>query len=114
MNTKQFNIIVKNFYARSLGVLIAKGQGYTEDKNADRLDHFKRAAAIDGETPEQAAKGMWKKHLVSILDIIKMTETCPKKITEDLIEEKLGDSVNYHGILYALLIERLEEKNDTC
>ena len=110
MKPAKFNKLLKEIYGEGKRVLNDASKGYSGD--ADRLSFFKRAGAIDGETPEQALKGMWKKHLTSVLDIIKMTEECPEKLTFALVREKIVDSMNYHPLLLALLIERIEAQED--
>ena len=58
-----------------------------------------------GQSPEKALVGMLAKHLVSILDIV---DAIPKQIpTPALVEEKIGDAVNYLILLEALLKERI-------
>ncbi|MBU1173493.1 MAG: hypothetical protein KKD44_28330 [Proteobacteria bacterium] len=100
-----FNKLVKEVYQEGKRKLNDASKGYSGDD--DRLSFFKRAGDLDGETPERALKGMWKKHLVSVLDIIKMTEECPEKLTIALVREKICDSMNYHPLLLALLVERI-------
>jgi len=110
MNTNQFSKTAASFFSDCLSILEEKGRGYTQNDQHDRLLHFKRCGAVDGETPEQALKGQWKKHLVSVLDIVKMTEECPNELSIDFINEKLMDSVNYHALLYGLLMDRLKKE----
>jgi len=85
-------------------------------RNDDRLHNFKVAARMDNETPERSLWGMWKKHIVSIKDMIddlgKVTETeiqCvyPKVYPKDeSITEKFDDMHNYLHLLEALIQER--------
>lgn len=81
-------------------ILISKGKEYALD--SDRLLAFKKAGALQGNTPKQALLGMLSKHLVSITDM------CLHSETEYPIEtwaEKITDSMNYLILLKALVIE---------
>lgn len=76
-----------------------KGAEYS--RGGDRFHNFKRAAAMDGTTPVRSLWGMWKKHLVSIID---MVDDLDRGVipTERMIAEKCGDN-----IVYTLLFEGL-------
>jgi len=65
-----------------------------------------KASIILNTTPEKALLGMFMKHFVSVLDLIE----CPEKATNYLIDEKLGDMINYCILLEACFRERLEER----
>jgi len=98
MNNEQFNQVVENRIDQIRKVLVNKAAEYASD--TDRLHNFKVAARIDvvPVTPEQALLGMWRKHLVSILDMI-ASKTTPSAALRD---EKIGDSINYLILLEAL------------
>ena len=85
MQNKEFEEIVDSVINNIKNVLKQKAKEYA---HGDRLYNFKTAARIDGSTPIESAKGMWKKHLVSVLDIIsgKLANT------EEMVNEKFGDS----------------------
>lgn len=104
MESKQFNKIVEDRCDKIKSILANKAQEYAK---GCRLHNFKVAGRIANTSPELALKGMMMKHLVSVFDLIDDAE---KGIapTEYLIQEKLGDSVNYLILLEALLTERLE------
>ena len=102
MNQGQFDTIVDNRLKNSKLVLIDKAIQYAS--NEDRLHNFHVAARIDNITPEQALWGMYKKHLVSVIDI----KNDPNRFSLDVIQEKIQDSINYMILLEALLIERIE------
>ena len=110
MNNDEFDKIVEQRKNKISEVLQKKSEEYSSD--IDRLYNFKAAANLDypPETPEIALKGMLKKHLVSVIDIVNFTETNPDKITFQLIDEKIGDTINYLILLEALLFERLIKK----
>lgn len=117
MQNKEFDKVLKRRIALIRKILQQKGDEYAGDK--DRLHNFKRAAEIDETTPEAALKGMWLKQLVSVLDIIKKITDENKKIglnfvlspehvnvTQKLVDEKIGDAINYLILLEALIKER--------
>jgi hypothetical protein len=79
-------------------VLDNKAKEYATE---DRLHNFKRAAEILHTTPQQALAGMFVKHLVSVLDLIEGL-VLP---TTQLINEKIGDAINYLILLEAILKE---------
>ena len=89
-------------------VLKAKAEMYASSGN--RLHNFDFAARILNCTPEQALQGMMMKHIVSVLDLIEWSETMPSRITEPLIEEKIGDTINYLILLESLFIRRVREE----
>ena len=105
MNHEEFNFILQRRLSLIGGVLASKAEEYA---TTDRFHNFKRSANMDNETPERALKGMWKKHLVSVFDIIdKLDEGITP--TEKMIDEKIGDSINYLILLEGLLKERLSK-----
>ena len=107
MNQKQFDKIVLARVEGIKNVLVEKAKEYSSKE--DRLHNFKVAARLESsnQTPEQALWGMAKKHLVSIIDIISKTPS-GEFPSDELRDEKIGDSINYLILLEALLIERKE------
>ena len=75
----------------------------------DRLHNFNRAAEMLRTTREKALVGMWAKHVVSILDIV---DDFPKVVPSiEMIDEKLGDLINYSILLEANLKEDIARIN---
>lgn len=105
MNLTTFNKIVTDQLTRSELLLTGKGEEYAEGaKNnfgIDRLAHFKKAAALQDETPAQAAFGMLAKHLVSVADMV----GAKKRYPLEQWDEKISDSINYLLILRAIIEE---------
>lgn len=97
MNTLDFNAIVEDQLDRIRTVLVKKAAEYNLD--ADRLSVFKHAAALSGETPEQALYGFMLKHIISITDMVNSEET----YSEELWNEKITDICNYLILLQGLL-----------
>lgn len=98
MTPKVFDQIMKERLQAIVRVLGSKAGEYAS--KGDRLHNFKVAARIDNETPAKALWGMAKKHLVSIMD---MVDGKPADIP--MINEKIGDMINYLILLEAVLKE---------
>jgi len=101
MNSEQFNTILEQRIEKIRATLAGKAKEYAI---GDRLYNFKRAAELQRSTPEKALLGMMTKHLVSVLDLIEGSQN----VTGYMINEKIGDSINYLILLEALLVEELE------
>jgi hypothetical protein len=100
MNTNQFEELLSNRLLKIKTVLSSKAMEYAI---GDRLYNFKRAAEIERTTPEKALFGMFAKHLVSVIDLVEGSI----EPTDYLVNEKIGDAINYLILLEALLIEKL-------
>ena len=107
MNDDEFSAVLDRRIKLIKHVLDYKSADYSREK--DKLHNFKRAAKILGVTPEKALLGMYIKHLTSVLDIVDDIEQ-GKLPTEDILEEKIGDSINYHILLEALINERINQR----
>ena len=105
MDNETFDRLLQVRIGKIQAILCHKSKEYSSD--TDRLHNFKIAAKLttDHITPETALFGMMRKHLVSMIDIIEDTEKsiCP---SIEMIDEKLGDIINYTILLEALLVER--------
>lgn len=99
MESKDFNVIVEYRINSIKSILSIKEKEYATE--CDRLHNFKRAASILNTTPEKALVGMFVKHMVSILDIV---DSC-YKTDPVIIDEKIGDAINYLILLEAILKE---------
>lgn len=100
MNADQFDKILERRLELISSVLASKREEYAA--GGDRLHNFKRAAEMLGVSREKALAGMMAKHWVSVLDMV----DGKAKLTEELIEEKIGDSINYLVLLEAMLKEK--------
>ena len=107
MTAQEFDIVVENRLALITKILLTKRAEYAPE-GGDRLHNFNRAAAMLGTTPEKALVGMLAKHLVSLLDIVDNIETKPPSVP--LLEEKIGDAVNYLILLEGMIKGRLNDK----
>lgn len=104
MNSAEFNDIINHQIELSTSVLIKKAGEYATD--GDRLHVFRRAAALRGETMREALAGMMLKHTVSVYDLVEMD----KVPSEEYVEEKLTDHINYLLLLKAVLEEERREE----
>lgn len=106
MNTTQFDIVIEHRLSECRKVLIEKAKEYAKDED-DKLHNFNRAAQVTGECREKALFGFFLKHLVSVMDIIDEMNAkstyIPKKA---LVEEKIGDSINYLLLLEASIEDK--------
>ena len=107
MTPKEFDKVVENRIDQIKKVLAAKAQEYSSDN--DRFHNFKVAARIKNCTPEQALHGMMLKHEVSIIDLILNPES--PNLREDIVNEKIGDMIDYLILLEGLFLERIFENN---
>ena len=111
MKNEEFDLIVKNRVRRIQETLLSKAGEYASD--SDRFHNFKIAARIvSGEeiTPERALLGMWRKHIVSVLDIIDRIDRGIIPSAE-LVDEKIVDTINYSILLEGLIAERRHDNN---
>ena len=117
MNIKKFNKMLEKRVEKTRQVLDSKNKEYASD--VDKLHNFKRAGNMLQCSPEFALVGMWTKHIISLLDIVdkinkedvklnNMFVCKPDDVTIPLVEEKIGDAINYLILLEALIKERYE------
>ena len=105
MRNNEFNKIVNNRIDLIQSVLVNKAAEYASD--GDRLANFKDGATITGLTPELTLWAYMAKHLASVKKII--DEIGDDKLPSiELLEEKVGDSINYFILLEAVIKERIE------
>lgn len=109
MNIQDFNRLVDERIEKIRSVLSKKAEEYATE---DRLHNFKVAAKTLGVTSERALIGIYIKHFVSVLDLVDWIDNTPEKITSEIVDEKIGDSINYHILLEGLLRERIENMKD--
>jgi hypothetical protein len=109
MNAQDFDAVVERRLELIKAILLKKRAEYAPE-GGDRLHNFNRAAAMLQCSPESALIGMWTKHIVSLLDICDKVEHETPSI--ELIEEKVGDAVNYLVLLEAMLKDRHKKRTE--
>jgi hypothetical protein len=107
LNAKEFKFILDGNIDRTRNVLDYKATHYASD--TDRLDNFKRAAAMLNTTPEKALLGFTAKHIVSVITMVEGLAQ-GKVYKLDQWHEKLGDIINYCILLEALVTEGMEDE----
>jgi len=103
----QFDEIVDDRIESIRSVLSEKAKEYA--MGCDRYHNFNIAARILDTTPEKALVGMWVEHIVSVLDLVEMSDRSPEKLTDAMIDKKIGYSINYLILLEGMLKARVEK-----
>lgn len=103
-NLQFFEEIVTRRIDLIRSVLVKKGLEYT--RGTDRFRNFKTSGRRLGITPERALIGMRDKHETSIMDLV---DDLDKDVlpTLEIIEEKIGDDINYLILLEGMFKERI-------
>ena len=102
MNHEQFNVVLNETIRKCKSTLATKKDLYASE--SDRLDNFKQAARLQNCTQAKALWGMVVKHIVALSSYINLMEDGYAVEAEEL-EEKIGDIINYHILLRAVLKE---------
>jgi hypothetical protein len=105
MNPSKFEIELEIRLRKITNVLSTKSAEYSTKE--DKHYNFKRAGEVLRKTPETALWGMFSKHFVSIQDIVEATEK-GKVPNREVLEEKIGDAINYLILLETLIKERMD------
>lgn len=105
-----FNNVLDNRLFKIQKVLKEKAKEYSSDN--DRYHNFNLAARIADVTPERALFGMMLKHWTSVMDLIDWADDYNKMLTTELIDEKIGDTINYLILLEGLLYARAKNIQD--
>jgi hypothetical protein len=103
MNNEQFDKIVEERCNKIKQVLSIKAKEYA--RNDDRLHNFVRAGVIMNMSKERALHGFLMKHFISYLDILEDIDN-GKIPSNEMIDEKLGDIINYFILMEASIKER--------
>ena len=109
MTPEDFNLILDKRLMSIKAVLGNKAKEYAH--GGDRLHNFKVAANMLQSTQAKALWGIAVKHFVSVSDLVNgdlESETA-------MINEKIGDAINYLILLEAVLKEDIDPKVEfTC
>lgn len=104
MNSQDFDQIVTDRCDKIKQTLSIKAKEYV--RGDDRLHNFNRGAAIAGISREKVLKGFLLKHEISLLDILDDVDKGYLP-SEELINEKIGDIINYYILLEVSIRERI-------
>lgn len=88
--------------------LANKAFEYATEKS--RFHNFEVAARKRNTTPEEALMGMKVKHDVSVDDLVEWAKNSPEKLNGHIINEKVGDSINYLVLLEGLLKRKVKHE----
>lgn len=68
-------------------------------------------ASYENETPCGSLVGMYKKHAISMIDIVAKYETNGTLPTKELLQEKMSDTINYN-LLFWMMMEEIINKGE--
>ena len=104
MKELKFIKLIDKIFSRTENTLLAKRAEYAHKE--DVFKSFKNGTGFSLHTePEQVAWSYLAKHLESIQSIIRKLPN--ERPSEELIDEKFGDAINYLIIIEGLLKEKL-------
>lgn len=108
INSEEFDTLMSDTMERCKNTLSIKANEYS--RSDGRLHNFHVAARMMNCSPEKALLGMLVKHEVSVRDIVNDLD---KGIlpSDETLNEKLGDILNYYILLKALIVERRMNEN---
>lgn len=115
MNKNTFERVVEDTLGMAQKVLTRKSDEYSSSD--DKLHNFDKAKDfMRCNTKEYALLGMLNKHLVSVVDMIERFEKTGELPTSNMIDEKIGDSINYFILLKACFYDDMikEESKKAC
>ena len=104
----EFDKLAANLLDNCLKTLIKKDVEYAG--RGDAFEAFKEAAKGENCIPEEIARRYRLKHdmsLKKLLDDIQIGHD--ENLTEEFINEKIGDIICYTTLIYGMLMERIKE-----
>ncbi len=104
MGSKEFEEVVENTLKHARNVLVIKAHEYV--RNNDPFHNFNVGARITGQTRERVLHGFALKHQISLMD---MRDDLERGVlpSEEKVNEKFGDMINYLIIEKASMLERI-------
>jgi len=107
MEEKKFNEILDSRLDKIKNVLAVKAKEYV--RNEDRLHNFHVGAHLEKKHPTEVLHGMMLKHYISYLDILKDVRE-GKEVKKAVVDEKIGDLINYLILQECVITESIEER----
>lgn len=107
MDTEDFDKVVKSQIENVLDLLVVKGKEYSRGNN--RLLNFELGSKKLGISREKVLLGYLTKHIVSIDTIVEDLETGVLP-TEEILDEKFTDVINYYILLKASILNRIKNE----
>jgi hypothetical protein len=105
MTEQEFDDIVNLRLDTIKTTLIIKGKEYR--RNNDPLHNFNQGSKITGKSRETVLWGFALKHLISFMDILNDIED-EGYPAEEVVEEKIGDLINYLILCEASIKDKLK------
>lgn len=102
MTLKDFSELLERRISLIKNTLDKKSAEYSTDK--DKLHNFKETGRRRNQHPSESLQGMLEKHLTSYYDILEGIKS-GKKYSREMLDEKLGDIINYFILQEALFVE---------
>ncbi len=109
MSPEDFDKLVDIRLGKIQTTLVVKGKEYR--RNNDPLHNFNVAAQLGKTTREKALWGFALKHYVSFMDILDDIEKGSLP-TEDIVDEKIGDLINYLVLCEASIKDKIRKNGD--
>lgn len=109
MNARHFEEYSKGLLERCWNVLFSKSKEYASD--VDRLANFKQPVSMMDSNPAEVCLWYDMKHVASLSKIVREIKD-GQLPTQEMLEEKIGDYLNYGLLLYACIMEMLEEQKN--
>lgn len=110
MNSANFEKNSKQLLGYCWNLLFTKASEYANDD--DRLANFKQITSMMQTNPAQVAFWYDLKHIASLAKIVQEIDQ-GKIPTREYLLEKMGDYLNYGMLIYAAIIELIEENDGT-
>ena len=110
MNDKTFEKHCKKLLDKSQQTLFRKSTEYAS--NVDRLANFRQPTSMMGISPAEVCLMYQMKHIYSISKIAKESSQGILP-TQELLEEKCQDMLNYTLLFYAIMCEMIEAQAQT-
>ena len=110
MKASKFEEISEQMLSNCTKTLFRKAEEYASDE--DRLANFKQPTTLMGANQAEVCLWYDAKHIASLVKIAKDINR-DKYPTMELLQEKVGDYINYGLLFYANVVELIEENKLT-
>lgn len=107
MTEQEFQEVLNARLIKIKETLSSKAKEYATDM--DKLHNFNVGARLTGQTRERVLWGFALKHYISFLDILDSLDK-GKLPSEAIVDEKVGDLINYLVLVEASIKDRLNGK----
>lgn len=109
MKHEDFEKLCKRRYDQSYKVLVEKGKEYATSEDA--MESFKSQAELSmHKTPMGIGWELMVKHLYSVRRIVAEHEANLKLPSQEMLDEKIGDAINYLILIEALFSEKISTR----